>query len=208
MKAKILFLTTALIMAVFLAPGVEAQNKGFSKDDLKKMSTFLSNFTELGFMNFTTREMTNPQDPADMIRFGIGHNYVNNYKSRIKKCTAKSCPHGSLMIEGRYVSESIKKYFDVDYSKLASVMDSDPPYYYDGKNYHFEGADGEAVWYARVDEAKADSSGQVTMRGVVYNADSDNGADIYGPFEAVAKPHVFNGKQTWAIITFKAEYKE
>ncbi len=122
--------------------------EGILRRELKRMSTFLSNFTELGFMDFDAEVLTNEDDPADMIRFGIWHNYINNYKSRIARCKKKNCEWGSLVIEGKYVTESIKKYFGVDYKKLASVTESDLPFYYDGTYYHFEGADGEAVYYA------------------------------------------------------------
>jgi len=181
-----------------------AADKGFSSADLKKMSTFLSNFTELGFMNFDAKELTNEKDPADMIRFGIWHNYVNNYKSRIAQCKKKNCEWGSLVIEGKYVTETIKKYFDVDYKKLASVTESDPPYFFDGKLYHFEGADGEAAYFARVDEAEKNPKGQIVMRGEIYNAEDEN--DLLGSFEALAKPHKFGGKDTWAILSMETEY--
>jgi hypothetical protein len=158
-------LLVCLIFALlFVSPAFAAgSGKNFSAAELKLMSTFLSNFTELGFMNFDAKTLTNPNDPADMIRFGIWHNYRNNFKSRVSPCKVKGCKWGSLTIEGRYVTESVKKYFDVSYTKLASVTESDPPYYYDGKIYHFEGADGEAVYFARADKAFLDTSGHVVM---------------------------------------------
>jgi hypothetical protein len=178
----------------------------FSKDDLKKMSTFLSNFTELGFTDFDAKEITNEENPADMVRFGIWHNYVNNYKSRISQCKIKNCEWGSLVIDGKYVKESVKKYFGYDMKKLPSITESDSPHYYDGKLYHFEGADGEAVYYARVGEASKNDSGQIIMTGELYNADDES--DILGTFVAVAKPYKYDGKNTWAIISLKTEYGE
>ena len=174
--------------------------------ELKLMSTFLSNFTELGFMNFDAKELTNEDDPADMIRFGIWHNYINNFRSRIKNCNVKGCEHGSLTIEGKFVTESVKKYFDVNYTKLASVTESDPPYYYDGNLYHFEGADGEAVYYARVDKADNNSSGRIVMTGEIYNAEDKD--DKPGKFEAVAKPYKYGGRDTWAIISMNTDFYE
>lgn len=198
-----LLVLTLLVCACGIASAAGAQ-KGYSSADLKKMSTFLSNFTELGFMNFNAKELTDEANPADMIRFGIWHNYVNNFKSRISQCKTKDCKWGSLVIEGKYVTETIKKFFDVDYKKLASVTESDPPYFFDGKLYHFEGADGEAVYFARVDEAEKNDKGQIVMRGEIYNADDEK--DILGTFEAVAKPHKFGGKDTWAIINMVTEF--
>jgi hypothetical protein len=202
MKKITMFLTVLSLFAFSCAAFGAA--KGFSAAELKKMSTFLSNFTELGFMDFDAEALTNEEDPADMIRFGIRHNYINNYKSRIARCKKKDCEWGSLVIEGKYVTETIKKYFDVDYKKLASVTESDPPYYYDGKYYHFDGADGEAVYYARVDDAARDSEGRIVMQGEIYNAEDKN--DILGKFTALAKPHKFGGKNTWAILSMETEF--
>ena len=201
----LLLVLSLLVCACGIASAAGAQ-KGFSSTDLKKMSTFLSNFTELGFMNFDAKELTDEANPADMIRFGIWHNYINNFKSRISQCKTKDCKWGSLVIEGKYVTETIKKYFDVDYKKLASVTESDPPYFFDGKLYHFEGADGEAVYFARVDEAEKNAEGQIIMRGEIYNAEDEQ--DILGTFEALAKPHKFGGKDTWAIISMVAEFPD
>ena len=202
MKKTVMFLTVLSLFAFSCAAFGGA--KGFSAAELKRMSTFLSNFTELGFMDFDAEVLTNEDDPADMIRFGIWHNYINNYKSRIARCKKKDCEWGSLVIEGKYVTESIKKYFGVDYKKLASVTESDLPFYYDGTYYHFEGADGEAVYYARVDEAVRDSEGRIVMRGEIYNTEDKN--DILGKFTALAKPHKFNGKDTWAILRMETEF--
>ena len=174
-----------------------------SANQLKLMSTFLSNFTEVGLMFFNTEEIASGTHPEKLIRFGIMHNYINNYKSRIKQCGVKGCKWGSLTIEGKFVTESIKKYFDVDYTKLGSVTDSDPPYHYDGKLYHFEGADGELVYYARVDKA-VPSGKEIIMTGVIYNAEDKD--EIHGSFEAVVKPHKFGGRDTWAIIALETKF--
>ena len=70
-----------------------------------------------------------------------------------------------------------------------------PSYHYDGKAYHFEGADGECV-YARVDEAEKRGN-VIIMRGETYYPDHE---DIEGnTFIARARPYKFNGKSTWAI---------
>ncbi len=204
-KKRLVTIMVACSLLIFACGAAfAAADKVFSSAELKKMSTFLSNFTELGFMSFDAKELTNEKEPADMIRFGIWHNYLNNYKSRIAQCKKKDCEWGSLVIEGKYVTETIKKYFDVDYKKLASVTESDPPYFYDGKLYHFEGADGEAVYYARVDEAEKNSKGQIVMRGEIFNAEDEN--DLLGSFVALAKPHKFGGKDTWAILSMETEY--
>jgi hypothetical protein len=205
--STIFALTLTLAPRAFAARGEAA----YSAADLKLMSTFLSNFTELGFTDFDLKtegsdellHMGAPDAAPDLIRFGVWHNYMNNYKSRISPCKVKDCEWGSLTIDGKHVAESVKKYFGIDF-KPVSVTESDPPYYYDGKMYHFEGADGEAVYYARVSEASKEASGNIRMTGELYNADDES--DKPGKFEAVAKPYKYDGKNTWSIVSMKTEY--
>lgn len=202
---KRILLAAGLLAFLFSSAPATAQSD-FSAADLKRMGTFLSNFTELGFMDFEAGEITNSDAPGDMIRFGVWHNYVNNYSSRITSCRIKNCEWGALTIDGRHVRESVKKYFDHDIEQMPSITDSDPPYHYDGQLYHFAGADGEAVYYARVDTAERDDSGRIIMRGEIYNAEDKT--DRPGKFEALAKAHNYQGKATWAILSMKTEYYE
>lgn len=185
-----------LALAVLLTAGTAgAQETKLTPDaaELKRMSVFLSNFTEIGFWDIDSPAEMGRED---LIRFGIMHNYVNNFKSRI---VPRKDDHGDLTIDGRWVAESVKKYFDLEL-KHGSVLESDPPYYYDGRAYHFYGADGEAVYHARVREVYQLADGNFRMTGELYNAD-DNDA---GPtFEAVVKPYRFNGKDTWALISLR-----
>mgnify|MGYP001680008532 CR=1 FL=1 len=97
----------AALLALTLACGASAAQ--FGKDEMRRMSVFISNFTEVGLYDFDL-----DLDVSDLIRFGIRHNYINNYKSRIKLCKDKECPHGTLTIEGKFVVESVKKYFGLD----------------------------------------------------------------------------------------------
>ncbi len=202
--AKIVFFSVFVLVCNLAQP---AEASAFTQAQLKKMSTFLSNFTELGFRNFDIKadgdedsvHLGAADQVADLIRFGIMHNYVNNYKSRIKACPTQGCTHGSLIIEAKYVAESVKKYFGLPL-KHRSVEQSDPPYFYDGKCYHFEGADGEAVYYAEVKQA-TEHNGLIEMRGELYNTEDKN--DRPGTFVAQAKPSKWNGKDTWTIISLK-----
>ncbi len=184
-----------------------------SAAELKKMGVFLSNFTELGYMNFDMKKDGSDEmlhlgaadSLPDLISFGIWHNYRNNFKSRISQCKVKDCEHGSLVIDGKYVAESVKKYFDLDI-KNQSVMESDPPYFYDGKVYHFDGADGEAVYFAEVKEVSKEKDGTLVMTGELYNAEDKN--DRPATFKAKARAYKFSGKDTWAILSMVTTWNE
>ena len=168
---------------------------GFSSSELKKMSTFVSNFTEVGMMNFRIDNLSD----GDLARFGIWHNYNNNFRTRVKPCPNKHCPYGSLVIDKKYVAESVKKYFD-----LEMTHNSAPDNYghYDGKQYyHFDGADGECT-YARVYEAEKRGN-IIIMRGETYDPEHDY---VEGSkFTARAKPYKYGGKNTWAILSLEID---
>ena len=200
----------ASVMLLALAAGGEAAGKNaeFNAAQLKQMSAFLSNFTELWMYNFDADEMLKSDD---IIAFGVRHNYVNNYDSAIAVCEIKDCPYGSLVIDAKLVAETIKKYFGVDFKdhrgvKAESGFYKEYVYFYDGKLYHFEGSDGEAVYFARVERAEKKPSGEIVMAGTLYNANDED--DILGSFEALAKPHKYGGKDAWAILSLKSDIEE
>ncbi|NLL36631.1 MAG: hypothetical protein GX256_03800, partial [Fretibacterium sp.] len=91
--------------------------------------------------------------------------------------------------------------------KNQSVMDSDSPYFlyfFDGKLYHFRSADGDTVYYADVKEASREGD-VVHMSGELYNAEDEE--DRPATFKAVAKPRKWEGKETWAILSIRTEFK-
>ncbi len=217
------FRLTFVLLAAFVAFSLASQTAAASDAagkrvtpnaaELKKMNVFLSNFTEQGFTNFDVKaggddellHMGGKDAAPDLIRFGVRHNYLNNYKSRIVPCPTKGCEHGSLTIDGKYVVESVKKYFDLDL-KNRSVLESDPPFFFDGKRYHFEGADGEATYHADIKNVFANNDGTLRMAGELYNADDKK--DRPATFEATVKPYTFNGKKTWAILSLRTDYRD
>ncbi len=201
---------TALLLGVFLSLSgmvVNAQaEQNFSAAELKRMSTFLSNFTELGMRTFTAKEVLDLNNPYEMIHFGIWHNYMNNFNSRIKPAPMP-LENGSLSISDKYVAESLKKYFNYTIKTFPSVknMSGNPQreYEYLWKNgkYLFEGADGEGVYYARVQKAQVLADGIIQMEGYLYYVEDES--DRNGTFVALARPHKFGGKNTWSIISMR-----
>jgi hypothetical protein len=190
-----------LILILFIsAPAVAAETRlDVKPEELKRMSVFLSNFTALGMMDFETAKLSR----AELINFGIWHNYGNNYRSRIVPCKREGCPFGGMTVDGKYVAESVKKYFGLKIREHGAVSANGLSYGYDGKLYHFDGADGEAVYHARVKEVYREDSGSLRMTGEVCCAEDELRAPKHG-FTALARPWKYGGKNSWAIISFKA----
>ncbi len=176
-----------------------------SDKQLKAMGLFLSNFTELGFMNVSTQEMADPENYPNIIRFGVWHNYINNFKSRIENAPEGSREKGDLRIKAAWVEESVRKYFGLKIEANTSVDQSDPPYLYEKGYFYFWGADGEAAWYARVKEALNPEKGLWELSGEVYNADDPE--EILGDFQATIKEALWNQKQTYVLLNMSTEFR-
>ena len=171
----------------------------FSKDQMRRMSIFISNFTELGMLNCNVRTLLDESNPHAMLDFSIRHNYFNNYNSSVASCPLLDCPWGPLTMKGGAVQTSLKRYFDYDLPWLPSAEKGSPPYHFDGSLYHFTPPEKPGlVRFARVNRARLTNEGLVKMRGEIYNAENEK--EILGTFKAVAKPHTWNGRKTWALV--------
>ena len=90
---------------------------------MQKMSVFLSNFTEVGLFNFDIENkypdddeieeyqepilhLGNPGNFSELVRFGIMHNFINNFKTRIKRAGGdEAAEYGTYKIEGKFVAD-------------------------------------------------------------------------------------------------------
>ena len=188
---KRLFLIFALLLMVC------SSSSAASKSELKRMSTFISNFTELDFFDFDSSSIIMDQ----LIYFGIYHNYLNN-SSLIKNVENNGDYNRS--ISAKNVEASVRKYFDMH------VTHQDASYYgnifpYKNGKYYFIAADGVPT-NANVKEVSKKGK-IITMKGelYMYNAEEDKD-EVTGEFTATAKPHKWNGKNTWVILSIKSKF--
>ena len=202
MKMKKYGILAVCVLALFVTGCAWAAP---SDRELKAMSLFLSNFTELGFTDVVTEEMVKPDNYPDLVRFGIMHNYVNNFKSRIEANKESAREHGDVRIGASWVEESVLKYFGLNVKADKSVDQSDPPYYFDGKYFHFQAADGEAAWHAKVKKATSPQKGVWDLSGSVYNADDP--AEILGDFTAFIREAVWKNKPHYVMVRLKTEVR-
>ena len=182
----------ALCVAITLvcASGANAAD-GFSKDTMKRMGTFVSNFTELGMTNLPDAQ--NLPD-EQYVAFGVRHEWVNNHK-RFKM------GDGVASIEASHIENAVMRYFGKAFKAHRAVPDHGIQYDPATKRYTIPMADGEMRTYARVESVTQNADGTLVMRGTLYNA--KNTKETFGPFTAKAKPHKWNGKDTWALLSLE-----
>ncbi len=194
MKRKIF--TALLISALALL----TLNASRSNDEIKRMGIFISNFTELGMYDIDIDTVEN----SELVRFGIGHNVINNPKSTVKKCTLPGCEYGPSLMSGSSVTESVKKYFDLDVKN--ETVTGNLEAIFDGRSYHFDAQEWKPddVYYAEVQDVNR-GRGFVQMEGELYNIKKKSDRPAW--FTAKAKPYRYNGKNTWAILSLSVEWK-
>ncbi len=183
---------------------------GADKAELKKMSIFISNFTEVRLFNFDLEDDDDDgEEPlhfgsnnAALLAFGVNHNAINN-KKLIKKGSFKV--NGSTYdraVDAKTVAASVRRYFDLPVEHEDGVDKYGQVYPYRKGMYYFHAASGEEVIYADVQKVSK-KGGVITMSGELYNVESRR--DTRGTFVATAKPHKWNGKATWAILSMSSE---
>ena len=184
-----------------------------SKEELKKMSVFISNFTEAriwevdieDFNEYSEKELNEKAkqrlylQKKLFVEFGIEHNHLNNYESKIKNspCSKKK---DYYEIEVKYVQESIDKYFGYKLqNNLPEHFENDIIILENNCYYrHFD--DVAYLTYAKVNSVKKQKDGIVFMLGILYS-NLDN--EFEGLFIAKAKEKTYKGKKTWELISLK-----
>ncbi len=98
-----------------------------------------------------------------------------------------------------HIRDALKRYFDYDMTSFPQVNPYNYDFHYDGRRYQFnkEGLNWARI-YATVLHARRVAGNRIEMTGHYYLPDEHN--RITGKFRALAKPHVWRGKPTWAII--------
>ena len=172
--------------AVSVSP-VYAAGSHYDKKTLKKMGVFLSNFTECFVYNNTRENMI--KHPENIISFGICHNYDDK------------CANGTMMIDRKFINESSRRYLNYDLKEFMSVENG----YYDGHNFRIHPADGEMLRQVEVLEAVPQDDGSIMVKGSTYIPDMGETPSNTPDLTAVIKPHTWNNKETWSLISIKVD---
>jgi hypothetical protein len=139
----------------------------------RKVNIFLSNFAECFMDGFTRQSITD----LELVRFGVGHNYKNNFK--LWQPTADKM---NVKIKADYVTKTIDKYFGpIGFSHQSA---DEWTIYRDG-HYIVPVADGEAIPFVQIDRLTRDGNGLYTAYGSIYgNANYLMVDDPYKPLSA------------------------
>ncbi len=181
-----IFLLFAFLTVLY---GGIAHAQKFNAQTLRKMSTFISNFTETGNFNFNVQQIILENDSTFFIDFGVEHNIINYTKSRTKY------KKNSGTLDTKWVKDTIEKYFAHDFSNYHSTA----AYKLDGSVYQFQRPAKKSRLYAVVREAKYLSKNIIEMNGFLYNPGTKKRTGQ--TFVALAKPHTFNKVKTWALVS-------
>gem|GEM_PF-5424863 len=129
----------------------------------------------------------------ELVHFGVMHNFINNVK-RIKKSE-----DGRFSVEGKYVAESVNKYFALDFIPSTSVEYKGLKYDYSDGNYLFQPGK-KAIYYAKVKGAYGIIS-PTLLTGEIYN--SVNPKDVRGEFYAYVdrRQNEENDTYTWTLLS-------
>ena len=199
-------LTTAVLAGILIlgATASASAKDEFSKDTMKRMGVFVSNFTECFFNRTTREEMT--ANNENLVNFAMCHLKVNAWKSSyipLPECLNSQkgmCAYGEFKVPSDKVARVIKKYLDYDMKKFASTE----YYHYEKGFFYAHGADGEQPEYAVVRKARTLDNGNIEVQASLYNPEAEDGPasdDI--ELIAVIKPYVFESKKTWSLVSIK-----
>ncbi|WP_349943953.1 tetratricopeptide repeat protein [Lacrimispora sp. BS-2] len=205
-----------------------AQNiiESFTDDEYKKLSIFLSNFSELEFDNFDAADYADEQ----LIEFAIWHTYLNNYNAIINVTDSE---HYYLKISAGTIFDVVDKYFGISVMHKSVGYIDNPDYWNYGQYqylfkdgyYYFTGADGEPLKWSEIVEFYDNGDG--TFNAVTHEWASHNipaqyerrkfweqlihpddvleGAVAGGSHTAVIAPYAYGGKDTYKLLRWTAK---
>ena len=173
---------------------------GFSKDTMKRMGTFVSNFTELKMYNLPDAQALINEQYAE---FGVLHEKMNNFNSFKQEGNSRAS------IEASHIENAVMRYFGRQFSAHCSVPVGTRSWaiQFDAKTKRYtiqrtDEPESAVVTYARVEKAENLPDGNVRMTGTLHNAKDES--ELRGTFVAVARPHKWNGRDTWALLSLKS----
>ncbi len=134
-------------------PSVQNSIGSITDDEYKKLSIFLSNFSEVTLDNFNSADYTDEQ----LIEFAIWHTYMNNYNAIINVTDNE---HYHAKISSDTIFNVVDKYFGINITHKSVGYVDNPDYwnygqyqyFFEDGYYYFTPADGEPLKWSEVVE--------------------------------------------------------
>ena len=192
MKKVTLLLTCAIIAIQFSCNTGSKSNAQTPKavvltsTERKALNIFFSNFAEANVKSFT---QSNGINDAEMINFGILHNYINSH--------SKFEPAGEydVKIKKSFLDETAKKYFGKTIANHKSIEGVA----YSNGYYTIPQSDGEAYTFAQIGDLMDIGNSKFTADVNVYTAGSGWTGDAH------AKPSTWGKGEDAPILSYKVK---
>jgi|GEM_PF-2282660 len=186
-------LTAVLAVFCFALPGNADERTRIPLDDAtqRQMSTFISNFTEVGMFEISH---SHQMKYGDYVYFGVMHNYLNNPR------LIRDAGGGKVAAQYRPTFEAAKKYFgvDTDTGELRlSAQYKGMAFTCTNNTFIFTRPEPRTLWHASVNEAYWEED-LILMKGTLYN--KANPAEKRGKFWAYAQEGE-PGTGRWNLIS-------
>lgn len=207
-------------------PSVQNMIGSITDDEYKKLSVFLSNFSEVGFDNFDIADYTDEQ----LIEFAIWHTYINNYNAIISVTDSE---HYYAKISADTIFDVVDKYFGISVMHKSVGYIDDPNHWNYGQYlylfkdgyYYFTGADGESLSWSEIVEFYDNGDGTFTAvtrewssqevpaqyerrkywEQLVHPDDVWKGAVAGGSHTAVIAPYSYGSTNTYKLLRWAAK---
>lgn len=177
----------------------------FNSETMKKMGVFLSNFTETGLRNFNLSELTGTdQGIQQIVMFAYNHIRINTPAKYISEAQEY---YNLNRVSEKDLNAVLQRYMDLDGFLSSRARQQDefilPDYINTLNTWEFPDQVPDLAEYVEVTSASRQDDGTVLMEGRTYYPDLNISSG--SKCEAVAKPHKYQNKDTWAIISLHCE---
>lgn len=161
MKKLLIFLFLALPLLAFAQSDIKLE-----PIQKKKLNTFFSNFSEANLKSFKQDSLSD----ADLLEFGLSHNFINNEKS-----LRKSRDGNSAIITSAQVDKATERYFGMKLTEHKS------------KTYTLPMASGEAYTFSQIKSLSRLDGEKYLAKGVIYTTSSGGTPNPHSTPEAWKK---------------------
>lgn len=125
-----------------------------SKEEIKKLNTFFSNFSEVRLLSFSKSEL----EQTELIRFAVLHNQINNYSK------FENAGDNLIKIKKEIIEQTSEKYFGY---KITNHQSTDEIEFKNGY-YTITDSSGEAYYFSQINNLYDLENGEFLAEVTIY----------------------------------------